>query len=71
LALSVALIQIPTLARLLHLQPLHLDDWGLAVAGALLGGAAVRLRLRHADRARAGAGSGTTMKLDQVARGTL
>ena len=34
-ALSVALIQVPALARLLHLTPLHLDDWALAVAGAL------------------------------------
>lgn len=34
IALSAALIQIPALAHLLHLQPLHLDDWGIAVAVA-------------------------------------
>lgn len=35
-ALSVVLIQTPVLARLLHLEPLHLADWALAVVGALL-----------------------------------
>jgi len=34
-ASTVALVQIPALARLAHLSPLHLDDWGLATAGAL------------------------------------
>ncbi|MEZ4398464.1 MAG: cation-transporting P-type ATPase [Kofleriaceae bacterium] len=34
-ASTVALIQVPALARALHLSPLHLDDWGLAVAGAV------------------------------------
>lgn len=34
-ALSVVLIQVPALARLLHLTPLHLDDWAMAGAGAL------------------------------------
>jgi Ca2+-transporting ATPase len=36
LALSVLLIQIPMLAQLVHVQPLHLDDWGVAVGGAVL-----------------------------------
>jgi Ca2+-transporting ATPase len=35
-ALSVALVQVPAPARLLHLTPLHLDDWAMAVAGALV-----------------------------------
>jgi Ca2+-transporting ATPase len=34
-ALSVTLIQVPASARLLHLTPLHLDDWAMAGAGAL------------------------------------
>ena len=33
---AVALVQVPALARLLHLQPLHVGDWLLAGAGALL-----------------------------------
>jgi len=48
LALSGLLIQINALARLLHLQPLHADDWGAALAGALLVGLPVLLRLRRA-----------------------
>ncbi len=32
---AVALVQVPALARLLHLQPLHAGDWLLAGAGAL------------------------------------
>jgi Ca2+-transporting ATPase len=43
MALSVLLVQTPALATLLHLKPLHRDDWLLAVAGgslaALLSGA--------------------------------
>jgi Ca2+-transporting ATPase len=34
--LSVALVQTPALAARLHVEPLHLDDWALAAAGALL-----------------------------------
>jgi Ca2+-transporting ATPase len=34
-ALSAVLVQVPVLARLLHVQPLHLDDWALALAGSL------------------------------------
>lgn len=41
-ALSLAVIQTPSLAALVHVDPLHLDDWALAVAGAL---AAVSLPL--------------------------
>lgn len=36
LALAVLLVQTPFVARLLHLEPLHLDDWMLAIAGGLL-----------------------------------
>ena len=35
-AASVALIQVPGLAALVHVDPLHLDDWVAAVAGSLL-----------------------------------
>lgn len=33
---SVSLIQIPALARLLHVEPLHPQDWGLAVLGSVI-----------------------------------
>jgi Ca2+-transporting ATPase len=36
IALSVVLIQTPALAARLHVEPLHLDDWALAIAGGLL-----------------------------------
>ena len=36
MALSVLLVQTPALATLLHLKPLHSDDWLLAVSGGLL-----------------------------------
>ena len=36
LGLSVLLVQVPGLAGLLHLVPLHLDDWILALGGGLL-----------------------------------
>ena len=36
---SVILTEVPTLARFLHLAPLHADDWAQAVAGALVVGA--------------------------------
>jgi Ca2+-transporting ATPase len=47
-ASAIVLVQTPTLAHVLHLAPLHLEDWALAVAGALLAllplGLAMRLR---------------------------
>jgi drug/metabolite transporter (DMT)-like permease len=33
-ALSLVLIQTPSLAALVHVEPLHLDDWAIAVGGA-------------------------------------
>ena len=33
---SVVLVQVPALAALLHLKPLHIDDWAIAVVGGLL-----------------------------------
>lgn len=35
-ALTLVLVQMPWLAALLHVQPLHLDDWMRAVLGSLL-----------------------------------
>jgi Ca2+-transporting ATPase len=32
---SLALVQTPWLASLLHLAPLHLDDWLIAIGGGL------------------------------------
>jgi len=29
-------VQVPGLAAFLHLKPLHVDDWALAVGGGLL-----------------------------------
>ena len=33
---AIVLVQTPWLARVLHLDPLHLEDWAVAVGGALL-----------------------------------
>jgi Ca2+-transporting ATPase len=49
LALTLVLVQIPALATLLHLQPLHTDDWGRAIAGALLTALLPSLLRRSAD----------------------
>ncbi len=35
IASAIALVQVPALADLFHLQPLHWDDWLIAVSGAL------------------------------------
>lgn len=32
---TVVMVQVPALSAVLHLAPLHLDDWALALAGAL------------------------------------
>jgi Ca2+-transporting ATPase len=34
--LSLLLVQVPVLSAFLHLKPLHLDDWLLAIAGGAL-----------------------------------
>ncbi|MBI4638691.1 MAG: cation-transporting P-type ATPase [Candidatus Rokubacteria bacterium] len=39
LGLAILLVQTPALAALLHLEPLHLDDWAAAVAGSLVAAA--------------------------------
>jgi Ca2+-transporting ATPase len=36
---ALILVQVPLLARLLHVAPLHADDWAAATAGGLLAGA--------------------------------
>ena len=36
LLMSVVLVQTPSVASLLHLKPLHLDDWMLAIGGGVL-----------------------------------
>ncbi len=36
LMVSFLLVQVPQLARTVHIEPLSLDDWGLAIAGAML-----------------------------------
>jgi Ca2+-transporting ATPase len=51
LASAVALVQTPPLASRLHLQPLHADEWGIAMAGGAL--ACVPLWLRAPLRRRA------------------
>jgi Ca2+-transporting ATPase len=44
---SVPLIQVPALAHLLHLQPLHLDDWGLVALAAAIVSLAVLVRIQR------------------------
>jgi Ca2+-transporting ATPase len=39
----VILVQIPLLAELLHVEPLHLDDWAVATAGGFVPGAIASL----------------------------
>jgi Ca2+-transporting ATPase len=46
LALAFVLVQVPWLARLLHLAPLHADDWLLAIGGGLLAAALMSVRPR-------------------------
>jgi Ca2+-transporting ATPase len=36
LALAVLLVQTPRLSELVHLSPLHLDDWAIGIAGGFL-----------------------------------
>jgi Ca2+-transporting ATPase len=36
LMVSFILVQVPQLARAVHIEPLSLDDWALAIAGAML-----------------------------------
>jgi Ca2+-transporting ATPase len=44
----VLLVQVPELAALVHLHPLHLQDWALAVgAGAFTGGLSALLAVRR------------------------
>ena len=48
IGLSLVLVQVPALAHYLHLQPLHLDDWLIAIAGGLLAALLPALgRLHH------------------------
>ena len=51
-ASAILLVQTPALARVLHLEPLHLGDWALAVSSALL--VLLPLGLAMTRRARAG-----------------
>ena len=54
IALSLLLVQTPGLSDLLHLKPLHVDDWLLAIAGGLLASllvSAASLRGRQVPRA--------------------
>jgi len=37
-AVTVLLVQVPSLAALLHVRPLHLDDWLIAAGGGLVAG---------------------------------
>ncbi len=59
LALALLLVQVPLLASRLHLRPLHLDEWAIAIAGGALACLPVLLeallRARPAGRARAAA----------------
>jgi P-type Ca2+ transporter type 2C len=50
LASAVALSQIPSIAALLHLSPLHLDDWLIAGFGGILAGSLAALLPRLARK---------------------
>ena len=55
LSLSLLLVQMPSAATLLHLKPLHLADWMLAIGGGLLASllafASVRTGMARPERA--------------------
>lgn len=38
IGLSIVLLQVPSVARALHLEPLHADDWTIAALGSLIVG---------------------------------
>jgi Ca2+-transporting ATPase len=46
LTLVAVLVQIPSLAAWVHLKPLHLDDWTIAVAGGALAATAPHVLAR-------------------------
>jgi Ca2+-transporting ATPase len=46
IALSVLLVQTPALATLLHVRPLHVDDWAAATAAAALAASVLALARR-------------------------
>ena len=50
LALAVLLVQVPRLSTLVHLSPLHFDDWAFAIAGGFLAVFAPRALLRIGGR---------------------
>jgi Ca2+-transporting ATPase len=47
LGLAVLLVQTPSTARALHLKPLHLDDWVLAIGGGLLAALLLAMGMRR------------------------
>jgi Ca2+-transporting ATPase len=51
-ASAIVLVQMPPLARVLHLEPRHLGDWALAVAGGLLALVPLGLTMRLPARGR-------------------
>jgi P-type Ca2+ transporter type 2C len=53
-ASAIVLVQTPWLARLLHLEPLHLEDWAVAVGGALLSLLPLGLTARLSSRSGGG-----------------
>jgi Ca2+-transporting ATPase len=50
LALAVLLVQVPSLSTLVHLSPLHIDDWAIAIAGGFLAVFVPRALLRIGGR---------------------
>lgn len=52
---ALVLVQVPALAGILHLSPLHVDDWLIAAAGGLLAGSLTTIlpRLSRLSRERA------------------
>ena len=47
---SLVLVQVPWLASLLHLAPLHADDWLIAIGGGLAAAAIPALPRMRRDR---------------------
>jgi Ca2+-transporting ATPase len=68
----VLFVQVPALARRLHLEPLHLDDWAIAVLGGLFAVCvppALRALARRIERGSTGAAPPRPRPADRLLEG--
>jgi Ca2+-transporting ATPase len=68
----VLFLQVPALARRLHVEPLHLDDWAIAVFGGLFAVCvppALRALARRIERGSTGAAPPRPRPADRLLEG--